>query len=273
MSAVVLSGSLVHYETWGRGKPLLLLHGWLGSWRYWMSTMEALATDYRAYAFDFWGFGDTAKDKSLYNIISYVRLLDDFMDEMGIESAPVVGHSVGGAVGIIYASRRPERVERLVLVDAPLQASAIHPRLRSFSNPVASQLVWHSDADSAIKKLLSSYRITHDEVCREASKTDPDAISESMRSLAPIDLEEELRRIRVPVLTIFGSEDPVVNVSQASVIQTISRRSRAIVMETLQHFPMLEDPARFHRLLRDFLVDEEDLEKLQLKEMWHRRTR
>ncbi|MDH4138550.1 MAG: alpha/beta hydrolase, partial [Anaerolineae bacterium] len=38
MSAIVIDGGLIHYESWGRGSPLILLHGWLGSWRYWMPT-------------------------------------------------------------------------------------------------------------------------------------------------------------------------------------------------------------------------------------------
>ena len=63
MSAIVIDGGLVHYEAFGRGKPVLFLHGWLGSWRYWMRTMEEAADKYRTYALDLWGFGDTDKSK------------------------------------------------------------------------------------------------------------------------------------------------------------------------------------------------------------------
>jgi pimeloyl-ACP methyl ester carboxylesterase len=272
MSAVILDGSVVHFETWGRGRPLLLLHGWLGSWRYWMRTMEALATDYRAYAFDFWGFGDSAKSKSLYSILSYVQVVSDFMDAMGLRSAPIIGHSVGGAVATILASRRPERVERLILVSCPLQASAINGRLRSFSNPV-SQLVWRPDSDASIKRLLGAFRIEHPEVTSDAGKTDPEAISESMRSLAAMDLAEEVRRVRVPTLAVLGNDDPIIQVSQAAAIEAASPHARAIIMDGVKHFPMLDEPVKFNRLMRDLLVADESLENLQIKEMWHRRTR
>jgi pimeloyl-ACP methyl ester carboxylesterase len=271
MSAVILDSAVVHYETWGRGRPLLLLHGWLGSWRYWMRTMEALSGDYRAYAFDFWGFGDSAKGKARYNILSYVQLVSDFMDQMGLRNAPIIGHSFGGAVATILASRRPERVERLILVSCPLQASAINGRLRSFSNPV-SQLVWRPDGDSSIKRLLSNFKIDYPEITSEAGKTDPEAISESMRSLATIDLGEEVRRIRIPTLAVFGNDDPIVQVSQAAAIEAASARARAIIMDGVKHFPMLDEPVKFHRLLRDLLVADASLENLHLKEMWHRRT-
>jgi len=234
--------------------------------------MEAMAADCRAYAFDFWGFGDSAKSRPLYNIVSYARLLNDLMDEMGIPKASIVGHSVGGAIALIYASRCPERVERLAVANSPVEASAINGRLRSFSNPLASQLIWRPDAASSIKRLLGSFKINHAEVNDEASKADPDAISDSMRSLAAMDLREELRHVRVPILAVFGSEDPVVNVSQASFFEVTSRHARSIVLDGSRHFPMLEEPAKFHRLLRDFLVEDEDVKSLQIKEMWHRRT-
>ena len=68
MSAVILESSLAHYEALGRGKPLLFLHGWLGSWRYWVPTMVALSSSYRTYALDFWGFGDSDNILARYSI-------------------------------------------------------------------------------------------------------------------------------------------------------------------------------------------------------------
>ena len=52
MSAIVIKEGLVHYEVIGRGRPLVFIHGWLGSWRYWVSAMEELSTRYRAYPLD-----------------------------------------------------------------------------------------------------------------------------------------------------------------------------------------------------------------------------
>jgi pimeloyl-ACP methyl ester carboxylesterase len=272
MSAIVIDGVVVHYESWGRGPPLILLHGWIGSWRYWMQTMEAMSTDYRSYAIDLVGFGDSAKVKSRYNMVSYVRLLNDFMDQMGIEQASCIGHSLGGAAALIYAARRPERIVRLVTVSMPLQPTAISGRLRSFSNTLVSQLLWRQDGSWA-KRLTSLAKAEYPEVSNEAVKTDPDAISESMRSLAAIDLVQELARIHVPKLAVFGRGDPLIDASQAFETEAKQPLSRAIVMEKSRHFPMLEEAVAFHRLLRDFLVDAEELGNLEIKEMWHRRTR
>lgn len=272
MSAVVIDGAVVHYETWGRGPPLLLVHGWLGSWRYWMNTMEALSSDFRAYALDLWGFGDSAKDKSRYSITSYARLLQDFMEHMGMDGAAFVGHSVGGAVAMVLAARHPELVHRLVSVSVPVRANAISGKLRSFSNTLASQVVLKQDP-GWVKRLLALAKVNHETVASETLKTDPEAISESMRSLASLDLAGELRRVQCPQLAILGRNDPLIDPAEALLFDALGERSRSITMEQPGHFPMLEEAPAFHRLLRDFLLDAEHLEDLRVKEMWHRRIR
>ena len=65
MSSIVTDQGIVHYETYGSGRPVILLHGWLGSWSYWLSTMEALRRGYRCYALDFWGFGESDKNPKM----------------------------------------------------------------------------------------------------------------------------------------------------------------------------------------------------------------
>ena len=84
MSAIVVREGLIHYEAIGRGSPLVFIHGWLGSWRYWMPTMEELSVSHRAYAFDLWGFGDSDKLGIHYNVNAYVELVRNFLDHLGI---------------------------------------------------------------------------------------------------------------------------------------------------------------------------------------------
>ena len=84
MSAIILDNELVHYEVLGRGRPVIFLHGWVGSWRYWIPAMQAASIDFRAYAIDLWGFGGTAKASNRYLLSSQRDLLDDFLNEMGI---------------------------------------------------------------------------------------------------------------------------------------------------------------------------------------------
>lgn len=120
MSAITIDDDLVHFEVLGRGKPVILLHGWLGSWRYWVPAMRQLASKYRTYAIDLWGFGDTARDLRRYTFEAQVALLKEFMDRMGIKKAALVGHDFGAAVATRFATLNPDRVPRMMLVAPPL---------------------------------------------------------------------------------------------------------------------------------------------------------
>jgi pimeloyl-ACP methyl ester carboxylesterase len=120
MSAITNDGNIIHYEVLGRGRPVILLHGWLGSWRYWIPTMQLLQTKYRVYAIDLYGFGDSAKDPAHYGIEKQVALLDDFMRQLGIPKAAVIGHGLGALIAAEFTKRNIDRVPRLLVTDAPL---------------------------------------------------------------------------------------------------------------------------------------------------------
>ena len=120
MSAITTGGNLIHYEVLGRGRPVILLHGWVGSWRYWIPTMQLLQMKYRVYALDLYGFGDSAKDPKRYSLEHQIALLADFMQELGIPKAAMIGHGLGALIITEYARRYSDRVPRMLIVDAPL---------------------------------------------------------------------------------------------------------------------------------------------------------
>ena len=150
MSAITVDNDLVHYEVLGRGRPVILLHGWLGSWRYWIPTMQQLSMKYRTYALDLWGFGDSGKDISRYGFDSHVALLREFMEKLGISKAALVGHDLGAAVAVRFALQESDRVPRLMLVAPPLFRMDLPvttlPKLAKLpeAKPIASQ----SEADT-----------------------------------------------------------------------------------------------------------------------------
>ncbi len=131
MSAIIIEEGLVHYEALGRGKPVLLLHGWLGSWRYWIPVMEELSVSYRVYALDLWGYGDTDRRSGSYDVESYVRLVDNFIENLGIVhlALPIVGHALGAVVAVLWAARNPDRIDRIMAVNMPLEDASINQRL------------------------------------------------------------------------------------------------------------------------------------------------
>jgi pimeloyl-ACP methyl ester carboxylesterase len=260
MSAIVIDGGLIHYESWGRGNPLILLHGWLGSWRYWMPTMEELSEQHRTYAFDLWGFGDSDKSTDRHGVEKYVNLLKDFMDELGVAPAALVGHSLGATVAVKFAVANPDRVTRLMLVSLPVVGEAINRRL--FTVGSASRLG---------RLLGGRWPLDHAEVLAEAEKASESVIAFTVQACAELDLRENLRQIEVPLLAVYGEKDNLVDPAQARLLESTASNIRSITLPESRHFPMLDEASKFHRLLRDFLVTD-DLESLTLKEEWRRRT-
>lgn len=121
MSAITVGSDLVHYEVLGRGgRPVILVHGWLGSWRYWIPTMRQLQLKYRVYALDLFGFGDSSKNPERYTINQQIELLDDFMKQLGIPKAAILAHGLGAHVAIEFAKQYPDRVARMLLSSAPV---------------------------------------------------------------------------------------------------------------------------------------------------------
>lgn len=120
MSAITIDGDLVHYEKLGRGRPVILLHGWLGSWRYWIPTMQQLHLKYSVYTLDFIGFGDSAKNLEKYPLDRQAKLLNAFMEQLGIPKAAMIGHGLGAMVLTRFASMYADKVARMLLISLPL---------------------------------------------------------------------------------------------------------------------------------------------------------
>lgn len=263
MSAILIHGSLIHYESFGRGRPIVFVHGWLGSWRYWVPTMDAFSTDYRTYALDLWGFGDSDKGRESYDIDSYVELLTAFLDEMGIQRAPLVGHTLGAAISARLAVQQPERVARVLAVCLPLSEESINRRLLAAGpNDALARLFWHRQRP-------------YTEVEMGAVKAAKNAVALTIQSVARLDLRHALEDIDVPLLTVYGGKDTVIDPAQADMMDQDNYAARAIVLKKSQHFPMLDESAKFTRLLRDFMDVETpaQLQELTIKREWRRRTR
>jgi pimeloyl-ACP methyl ester carboxylesterase len=263
MSGIFVDGSLVHYEIFGRGKPILFVHGWLGSWRYWVPVMDDLARDYRTYALDLWGFGDSDKARERYGIDDYVDLLISFMDELGVMRAPLVGHTLGATIATRLASRHPDRVTRVLAAGLPLSADAINRKLLSAgTNEALARLFWHRQRP-------------YPEVEMGLSKTAENAIALSIQAVAQLDLRSVLDEVDAPLLTVYGERDTVIDPCQADEMEEAIYAARAIVLKKAAHFLMLDERPKFVRLLRDFMdVDTpDDLQQLAVKKEWRRRTR
>jgi pimeloyl-ACP methyl ester carboxylesterase len=258
LSSIVTSQGVVHYEAYGRGSPVVLLHGWLGSWGCWLGTMEALSVRYRAYSLDFWGFGESDKRRESYNISDFVALADQFMERLGIQSAPVIGHSMGGTVALNLALDRPQRVEKVAVVGSPIDGRSLNIFLKLAGYPWIAFLVWNSPAllRLGIKLfapwIAANWSEWYELLMRDLSKMTLESFLWSIHSLHHTDLRARLGTLRMPSLGVYGRGDKIVDPQQSQLFERVAH-SRVEILDKSRHFPMLDEPDRFHAVLASFL--------------------
>jgi pimeloyl-ACP methyl ester carboxylesterase len=263
MSAIILDGSMVHYEALGRGRPIIFLHGWVGSWRYWVNAMQIASTSFRAYALDLFGFGDSMHDPLLYSLDRQVDLLKRFLEEMGIGKVALVGHNLGAVVGFSYLKQRPQSVDRVMAVNYPFEHASISARMRTADMP--DLVDWLAGRNPEAATSLS-----------DASKVDPQALSASLAGIqANGDMFADIRGLGIPCLFVSGPNDPAIPMPSQDRIDSFPDHIHHISLEGTGHFPMIDNPNQFNRLLTDFLALDSGLSPraLQLKEEWKRRMR
>jgi pimeloyl-ACP methyl ester carboxylesterase len=263
MSAILLDDRVVHYEVLGRGRPILFLHGWVGSWRYWIPAMQVASSSYRSFALDQWGFGDTARDHTLYTLERQVILLELFMQELGIGKIAFVGHGLGAILAVLFARKNPQQVDRIMAISMPFDAASAAARLRSPASPadLADWLLARNPVSEAARV--------------DAPKADPLAITTSFGNLQTMNLMAILHTINIPTLLVHGVNDPAIQMPDYERMMSMPDHIHEVVLEESGHFPMLDESPKFNRLMSDFLalLSGESPRQLQLKEEWKRRMR
>jgi pimeloyl-ACP methyl ester carboxylesterase len=261
MSAIILDGSIMHYEALGRGRPIVFLHSWVGSWRYWISAMQIASTSFRAYAVDLFGFGDTTRNPAHYPIERQAAFINRFLEEMGIGKVALVGHGLGALVGFSFIKQWPKNVDRIMAINCPLDYSAINARIGT--DPMADLVTWLASTPETASPLS------------DASKTDPQAVSASLTEFQANGFFADIRNLGVPGLFVYGSNDPAVAFPSQEKIDAFPNHMHHISLEGTGHFPMIENPNQFNRLMTDFLALDSGASprELQMKEEWKRRVR
>jgi 2-hydroxy-6-oxonona-2,4-dienedioate hydrolase len=249
----------VRYLDAGSGESVVLMHGLGGSIESWANNIGELAKTFRVVAVDLPGFGLSDKPKMDYTIRFYTRFVAQFMKQLKLEQASVVGSSLGGHVAAEVAINRPSLVKRLVLI------SPVGALPRSFKG---SPALWkyvnviHSKSVQQVKQALSALdnnKPVDDSYAQLAfQKISMPGVKEAFMSAlagsakAPR-LNSRLNRIKAPTLLLWGKEDYMIPVKFTEPFVGM-RNCRVILLENCGHRPHFERPELFNKIVADFLL-------------------
>lgn len=270
-----INGVKVHYKRMGQGEPVMvLLHGFGASTFSWGEVMEPLSAYGTVIAYDRPAFGLTERPvsgnwdgKSPYSTVSQVNLLLGLMDGLGVEKALLVGHSAGGTVALYTALEHPERVNGLVLVDAAAYTDApfaswmipiFHsPQMDRLGPWVARQFA--ARADDLLKRAWhdpSSVTPAIREGYRTFLKVDhwDQGLWQVTRAFQPLDLEDHLGELNLPVLVITGDDDQVVPTQESQRLAEDIPSAELGVVAACGHIPQEEAPQDFLNHVKAWLA-------------------
>lgn len=263
-SFVTLEAGQMAYVRAGVGPPLLLVHGIPTSSFLWRGVIPILASEFTVYAVDLLGYGDSDKPQGAdLSVPGQARHLEAFMDAVGWETGAVVGHDIGGGVAQLLAVRHPDLVSRLVLVDSIAYDSWPVPEIERLKGPEWDEIMERLDLTKGFRRALERGMFHKDRVDDElvAHYVAPfegvegrRAYLRCARALRTEDLlavMEDVERLDVPTLLIWGEADEFQPVRYGRRLQERMRNARLVVLPEAGHFTPEDQPEEVARLIRE----------------------
>ncbi len=247
----------------GDGPAIVLIHGFGAALDWWDAIAETLAKDYRVIRLDLIGHGGTEAPNRGYAIERQAALVNAVLDAYDAGRVIVIGHSMGGEVATALAEARPERIEKLVLIDTPSAAATTFDRTTRLYmvpviGPLLSRLVTHPARRRALAQgFAPGFAVPERFVADLAQLPYPAAVAAHNASVTYRTAQTIPRRLaeldRVPPLhVIFGALDAIVPASEGDRYDAVPGAT-TVVLNGVGHSPMVEAPKETLALIRDFL--------------------
>jgi 4,5:9,10-diseco-3-hydroxy-5,9,17-trioxoandrosta-1(10),2-diene-4-oate hydrolase len=269
---ISVDGINTRYWSAGKeGKPaVILIHGFGASVEIWQHNILALSKNHRVYALDLVGFGCSDKPSADYSPTFLVNHVNGFVNAMKIKKATIVGLSMGGGTAILYTLTYPEKVEKLILVDSAGLGDKLSLGLRLMSVPILG-------ASMTIPSWMTTYWFFRPAVLNSKLLDDSfidfytklfslpgaqDAKLKTIRSVCNFwgpkqevlnSTMSNLNKITAPTLILWGKDDEILNVEQASFAKGKIPNSQLYIFGQCGHMPNFEKPDEFNSVVLAFL--------------------
>jgi len=290
LQAALPNGETIAYRCAGAGDPtVVLIHGNMSSSVHWQTTMEALEDDFRLYAPDLRGFGDSTYHTSFDSLRDLAHDVEEFLDATGIGRCEVVGWSTGGGVAMEMAADRPDQIAAVVLVDSvpptgypifakdetgqPILTQLLETKEEIASDPVqvvpalkafaagdkaTMRAIWDATIYNRHTPEEADYDLYLDASLRQRNLVDVDYslltfnMTDTPTAVAPG--SGRLAKIACPVTVLHGGKDIVVPLAWAQqTARLLGEGTEVVTFADSGHSPITDEPGAFMSTLRDVL--------------------
>ncbi len=233
-------GARIYFATFGRGAPVILLHGGLASQRYWGNQVGPLVCDHhRVILIDSRGHGASTRDDRPYTYELMASDVVAVMDALRIRRAAVVGWSDGAIIGLVMALKDPERLTRVFAFAANMDPSGVKPD--TLTNPTFARFIVEAKASYARTSPTPGGFSAFDAAINRMWDTEPNYSA------------ADLTRIATPTAIVDGDHDEAIKRAHTEYLARAIPGAELIILKDVSHFAMLQDPAQFNAAMLRFV--------------------
>ncbi|MBB6236919.1 pimeloyl-ACP methyl ester carboxylesterase [Pedobacter sp. AK013] len=236
---IKVAGGEIYYETYGKGSPLILLHGNSESISSFRNQIGPLSEHYQVIAMDTRGHGNSInRNTTAYSYWLFADDLKAVMDSIHIQKASLLGWSDGGNTAIEFALKHPEKIDKMVLMGAN-----IFPGTRAIKEDIVRMFEKRRDSLMNLQDAESNNQLRLTQLVLQEPQINAD----------------DLGRISMPTLILAGESD-VIKTEHTMLIRALIKSSRAEIIAGEDHYLPLKNPGLFNKIVLDFLADKSEVQ-------------
>ncbi|MBP3920367.1 MAG: alpha/beta hydrolase [Bacilli bacterium] len=235
-------GIKINYQRYGneKGKTIILLHGWGQNIEMMRPIGDKFIKDFNIIIFDLPGFGNSEEPKKFWSCYDYVECLKEILDEIKVVNPIIVGHSFGGKLGLIYASKY--EVEKLVCLASPFCKEVQKVTLKAKMLKTMKKIPVLKNLEEFAKRHMGSTDY------RNASGI----MREILVGTVNLDITEEVKKIKCPTLLIWGTKDEAVSIERAKQLEKLIPDAGLVIYDECTHYAYLERIGQTINVLKSF---------------------
>jgi pimeloyl-ACP methyl ester carboxylesterase len=255
-----LNHATIHYEEWGAGKPLALVHGFPLDARIWDAVRQPLAREFRVISLDLPGFGRSRGIDGAFSMEDLADVVHGLLEELGALPSALAGLSMGGYVALAYAKKYPTDLAALILIDTRAEGDTPEGKQgRKKMIELAGNRGSDAVADQMMPKMLApgaeAHRPALAGAVRDIMRQCPaETIVQALAAMRDRpDHTANLPSIAVPTLIIVGESDAITPPSVAETMHRAIPHSQLAIIKGAGHLSPMEQPGQVSDAIARFL--------------------